>query len=194
MYNTNDKTIISRRNTGLFYLQRRQDQIGGIKMVAKTLLLRQWTSCLDEEDWFPPLEKVLEDITLEQAIWKPSEGATNSIWEIVCHLLFYKKRFLMRILGDIANEPQAENNDATFQLPTVTWQNWEVTKQEYLYVHRELEKILAKPEYEELYKELPEERSLVIELKSLVMHDAYHIGQIVFLSKMQGAWPKKRSF
>lgn len=100
----------------------------------------------------------------------------------------------MRILGDIANEPQAENNDATFQLPTVTWQNWEVTKQEYLYVHRELEKILAKPEYEELYKELPEEQSLVIELKSLVMHDAYHIGQIVFLSKMQGAWPKKRSF
>jgi hypothetical protein len=34
----------------------------------------------------------------------------------------------------------------------------------------------------------------VLELKSLAMHDAYHIGQIVFLSKMQGAWPEKRSF
>lgn len=31
----------------------------------------QWASCLDEEDWFPPLEKVSEDINLEQAIWKP---------------------------------------------------------------------------------------------------------------------------
>ncbi|PUB00925.1 hypothetical protein C8K15_13426, partial [Paenisporosarcina sp. OV554] len=28
----------------------------------------------------------------------------------------------------------------------------------------------------------------------LALHDAYHIGQIVFLSKMQGAWPGKRSF
>jgi len=26
------------------------------------------------------------------------------------------------------------------------------------------------------------------------LHDAYHIGQIVFLSKMQGAWAGKRSF
>ncbi|WP_447402394.1 hypothetical protein ACE1MS_12965 [Lysinibacillus sp. fkY74-1] len=43
-------------------------------MDVKTLLLQQWTSCLDQEDWFPPLEKVLEDITLEQAIWKPMDN------------------------------------------------------------------------------------------------------------------------
>lgn len=109
-------------------------------MDVKTLLLQQWTSCLDQEDWFPPLEKVLEDITLEQATWKPTEGTTNSIWEIVCHLLFYKKRLLMRYLDETDNEPQAENNDATFRLPTLTLQNWKETKEEYLYVHRELEK------------------------------------------------------
>lgn len=68
------------------------------------------------------------------------------------------------------------------------------TKQEYFYVHRELEKILATSELEDLYREIPEDNPLVIELKSLAMHDAYHIGQIVFLSKMQGAWAAKRSF
>lgn len=162
-------------------------------MDVKTLLLQQWASCLDEEDWFPPLEKVLVDITFEQAIWKPVEGSTNSIWELVCHLLFYKKRLLVRFLGETANEPQAENNDATFRLPTVTMQNWAETKQEYLYVHRELEKILTKSEEEDLYREIRGERTLVLELKSLAMHDAYHIGQIVFLSKMQGAWPGQRS-
>ncbi|HAM81734.1 DinB family protein [Ornithinibacillus bavariensis] len=163
-------------------------------MDVKTLLLQQWASCLDKEDWFPPLEKVLQDITLEQAIWKPVEEL-NSIWEIVCHLLFYEKRFLMRFLGEKANEPKAENNDATFQLPTETLENWIKTKQEYVYVHRELEKLLAKSEHEDLYRQVPgEDHSLVLELKSLAMHDAYHIGQIVFLSKMQGAWPGKRSF
>jgi len=158
-------------------------------MDVKTLLLQQWTSCLDQEDWFPPLEKVLEDITLEQAIWKPIEGTTNSIWEIVCHLLFYKKRLLMRYFGETENEPQAENNDATFRLPTLTLQNWKDTKEEYLYVHRELENILAKSTQEELEREVRGERTLVLELKSIAMHDAYHIGQIVFLSKMQDVWP-----
>ncbi|MBE5105937.1 DinB family protein [Bacillus thuringiensis] len=163
-------------------------------MDVKTLLLQQWASCLDEEDWFPPLEKVLEDITFEQAIWKPVVGAMNSIWELVCHLLFYKKRLLMRFLGETANEPQAEDNESTFQLPTETFQNWKETKQEYFYVHRELEKILAKSEQEDLYRHILGERSLVLEIKSLALHDAYHIGQIVLLSKMQGAWTGKRSF
>lgn len=162
-------------------------------MEVKTLLLQQWASCLDEEDWFPPLEKVLENITLEQATWKPAEGAMNSIWELVCHLLFYKKRLLMRFLGETANEPQAENNESTFRIPTETVQNWKETKQEYFDVHRELEKILAKSEDEDLYRQIPGERSLVLELKSLAMHDAYHIGQIVFISKMQGAWSGKHS-
>ncbi|WP_144789821.1 DinB family protein [Lysinibacillus fusiformis] len=161
-------------------------------MDVKTLLLQQWTSCLDQEDWFPPLEKVLEDITLEQATSKPTEGTTNSIWEIVCHLLFYKKRLLMRYLDETENEPQAENNDATFRLPTFTLQNWKETKEEYFYVHRELEKILAKSEQEDLEREVRGERTLMLELKSIAMHDAYHIGQIVFLSKMQGVWPGQR--
>ncbi|MGG4343523.1 DinB family protein [Paenibacillus lautus] len=84
----------------------------------------------------------LEDITFEQAIWKPVD-AMNSIWELVCHLLFYEKRLLMRFLDETANEPQAEDNKSTFRLP---------------------------------------------------LHDAYHIGQIVFLSKIQGAVDDRSKF
>jgi uncharacterized damage-inducible protein DinB len=160
---------------------------------VQTLLVPQWASCLDEQDWFPPLEKVLENITFEQATWKPVDGAINSIWELVCHLLFYEKRFLLRFLGETENEPQAENNESTFRLLPETLENWEETKQEYYYVHRELGKILEKSEHEDLYRKIPgEDHSLVLELKSLAMHDAYHIGQIVFLCKLQGAWPGKR--
>jgi uncharacterized damage-inducible protein DinB len=160
-------------------------------MEVKTLLLQQWASCLDQEDWFPPLEKVLEGVTLEQAIWKPGEGELNSIWEILCHLLFYKKRLLMRFLGDTHKEPQAEDNVSTFRLPAETVQNWKETKQEYYYVHRELERILAKSEEEDRNRPIPGERTLALELKSLAMHDAYHIGQIVSLCKLQGAWGGK---
>jgi uncharacterized damage-inducible protein DinB len=163
-------------------------------MDVRELLLMQWESCLDKEDWFPPLENALENITLEQAIWKPEEKGMNSIWEIVCHLLFYEKRFMMRFLGETENEPTAENNDATFQIPAKTLENWQETKQEYFRVHRELERLLAESDEEDLYREVRRDNPLVLELKSLAMHNAYHIGQIVFLSKMQGAWPSNRSF
>ncbi|UZJ78625.1 DinB family protein [Fictibacillus sp. KU28468] len=164
-------------------------------MEAKTLLLEQWASCLDQEEWFPPLEKVLEDITFEQALWKPADEDMNSIWELVCHLLFYEKRYLLRFLGETENEPQAENNKATFRLPAETMENWEKTKEEYFYVHRELEKTLAKSEHADMYRQVPgEDFPLVLEMKSLAMHGAYHIGQVVLLSKLQGAWGGKRSF
>ncbi|WP_286163822.1 hypothetical protein [Bacillus sp. AFS088145] len=62
---------------------------------------------------FPPLEKVLKDVTFEQAIWKPADETMNSIWELVCHLLFYEKRHLLRFLCETENEPQAEKNEDT---------------------------------------------------------------------------------
>ncbi|MGE7057310.1 DinB family protein, partial [Paenibacillus glucanolyticus] len=31
-------------------------------------------------------------------------------------------------------------------------------------------------------------------IASLITHDAYHTGQIIFLRKLQGSWPAKRSF
>ncbi|GGA15399.1 hypothetical protein GCM10011384_00110 [Psychrobacillus lasiicapitis] len=73
----------------------------------------------------------------------------------------------MRVLGETANEPQAENNKSTFRIPTETTENWNETKQEYFYVHREIEKILAKSEQEDLYRQIPRERSLVLEMKGL---------------------------
>ncbi|WP_254149749.1 DinB family protein [Bacillus subtilis] len=114
---------------------------------------------------------------MEQAIWKPVEGA-HSIWELVCHLLFYEKRILLRFLGETANEPKAETNDATYRLPTETFQNWKETKQEYFSVHRELEKILAKSELEDLYRPIPDDNPLVLELKSLAMHNDIILGKL----------------
>lgn len=37
----------------------------------------------------------------------------------------------------------------------------------------------SKAEHEDLYKQIPGEHSLVLEMKRLAMHDAYHIGQFV---------------
>ncbi|MER3118998.1 hypothetical protein [Bacillus subtilis] len=43
-------------------------------MDVRTLLLQQWASCLEKEDWFPPLEKVLENISLERQFGNQLRG------------------------------------------------------------------------------------------------------------------------
>ncbi|WP_088009397.1 DinB family protein [Indiicoccus explosivorum] len=163
-------------------------------MEAKELLMQQWASCLDEEDWFLPMKPVLEKLTAEQALWKPEEGPANSIWETVRHLLFYKKRLLVRVKGEGAKEPAAADNDATFSIPDTSPDSWVQDRDELFSVHRALGEILAGSDETSLSAPVPGERTLALEMKSLAMHDAYHIGQIVLLSKLQGTWPAARRF
>ncbi|NGZ74572.1 DinB family protein [Saccharibacillus alkalitolerans] len=163
-------------------------------MESKALLVHLWDSCLDREGWFPPLEDALRDLTAEQAAWKPAEGASNSIRELVRHLTFYKKRLLLRAKGETEGVPEAENNDATFKERDGSRESWEADKRELFDVHRQLSALLAEADSHELDRPIPQEGTLAESIRSLAMHDAYHIGQIVLLSKLQGVWPEARRF
>ncbi|MDO3412212.1 DinB family protein [Saccharibacillus sp. CPCC 101409] len=163
-------------------------------MDVKELLLSQWDSCMDQEDWFLPLEDALKDVTAEQSVWKPADGPANSIRETVQHLLFYDKRLLLRVKGQSEGLPEAEDNNGTFAYDDASEAGWEAAKNELYAAHRELSSILAKAAPEDLSRPIPDEKSLAEAIRSLAMHDAYHIGQIVLLSKLQGAWPATRSF
>ena len=46
----------------------------------------------------------------------------------------------------------------------------------------------SKAEHEDLSKQIPGERSFVLEMKSLAMYDAYHIGQFVMQGALGGSW------
>ena len=56
------------------------------------LLLNALDSTFDKESWYAPFKHAIEGLTAEQAMWKPSGGATNTIWENVNHLIYYKER------------------------------------------------------------------------------------------------------
>lgn len=152
----------------------------------REVLLQNWDYCMEKEDWYPPMSDALKDLTAEQAVWKPSEGPANSIWENVQHLLFYKKRLLARI-RETAEVQEGVTNDDTFRVPDAGEEAWRTTVEEYAKVHAELRR-----ELEHMPKqELTEDPQRVV---SLITHDAYHIGQIILLRKLQGSWPATRSF
>ncbi len=52
------------------------------------LLLNVLDSTFDKESWYAPFKHAIEGLTAEQAMWKPSDEATNTIWESVNHLIY----------------------------------------------------------------------------------------------------------
>lgn len=61
-------------------------------MNVKDVLLVQINSW-EENTWFVSLLNSIDGLTEEQANWKPNE-TSNSISEIVNHLIFYNQRYL----------------------------------------------------------------------------------------------------
>ena len=158
-------------------------------MSGKEILIEQFTTCYDENVWFVSLKTVLDGVTAEQATWKP-EGADNSIWETVNHLVFWNERWLQRYRGEL-NEPQDVDNDTTFDSNQTDWQ-------------ATLDKLDAvMDEWGSKLEAIPDEK-----LESPVniqyqapwrsplahqnIHNAYHIGQILLLRKLQGSWDPKK--
>jgi len=166
------------------------------KELPMTLLTRLWDSCLDQEEWFPPLEHALKDVTAEQANWTPTEGPANSIHGIVRHLIFYKKRLLMEARGQLGQDdyPEAESNTATFEVDDSSESGWEAAEKELYRLHREVGTALAGSDTDSLIRPLEDGSTMSENIRMLAMHDAYHIGQIVQLAKMQGSWPATRRF
>ena len=55
------------------------------------LLLNVLDSTFDKESWYAPFKHAIEGLTAEQAMWKPPSEETNTIWENVNHLIYYKE-------------------------------------------------------------------------------------------------------
>ncbi|QHZ58065.1 hypothetical protein M655_021740 [Brevibacillus sp. NSP2.1] len=89
----------------------------------------------------------------------------------------------------------AETNDDTFQ-PSGSPDDeaaWQATVQRMETVHRQIhEKLVALSDeaFDQPLPSIPAGQSVM----SIILHDAFHTGQIVQIRKLQGSWPARRSF
>ncbi|WMX56720.1 DinB family protein [Peribacillus sp. R9-11] len=63
-------------------------------MNLKAVLLEQMGACYEQKNWFVPLNIAIDGLSAEQASWKSRDS--NSIWQIVNHLIFWNERYLNR--------------------------------------------------------------------------------------------------
>jgi uncharacterized damage-inducible protein DinB len=147
----------------------------------KSILLEQLKSTHNKAEWFVPANTAVEGLTAEQATWKDGKG-NHSIGQLANHLVFWNQRELAKLTG---HEPGKfdGNNDETFN--DFDGKKWGATVQALDRVMADLEKVVANADDEKLKK-------IASEIAHIGTHNAYHVGQIIYIRKQQGWWnPEK---
>ena len=146
----------------------------------KSILLDQLRSTHTNSDWFVCANVAVAGLTPEQANWTDGKG-NHSVGQLTYHLVFWNKRNLERIKGE-QSEKFSGNNDETFdKFDAKTWND---TVRQLDEVMKELEKWVETAEETKL-------QAAASTFTHISTHNAYHIGQIIFVRKEQGSWDPK---
>jgi len=141
------------------------------------ILVEMLKTTHDQKDWFVPGNTAMEGLTAEQAKWSDGKG-NHSVGQLTYHLVFWNSEQLAKFKGE--KPPKFDgNNEETFN--DFDAKKWADTVKQYDQVMTEWEKAVVAADD----KKLAEWASSI---QHVAEHNAYHIGQIIFVRKQQGAW------
>ena len=156
-----------------------QDQKAPVTL--RSILLEQLVTTHNNKDWFVDGNTAVAGLTAEQASWTDGKG-NHSVGQLANHLVFWNRRTLARFKGE-KQEPFSGNNDETFN--KLDAKQWAETVRQLDEVMKEWEKAV----------EAADDQKLAAEASTIAhigTHNAYHIGQIVFVRKEQGSWDPEK--
>ena len=147
----------------------------------KSVLLEQLRSIHTQKDWLVPANVAVEGLTADQARWKDNSG-NHSVGQLAYHLVFWNRQELARFKGE-APEKYSGKNDDTFN--DFDSKKWNETVQQLDQVLTEWEQAVAAADDKKLETWAPI-------IARVGMHNAYHIGQMIVVRRLQGSWnPEK---
>lgn len=133
---------------------------------------------------FTPRSRLLSGLTFEQAILRP-HGLPHSIYDELWHTTRWQSIVVHRdeAAADISNVEEPQFPSETPDSANV----WTELVSEFLEGAKKATEWGQMPEA--LVKEVSPGVTLADDLESLAVHNAYHLGKIVALRQMIGAWP-----
>lgn len=141
------------------------------------VLTEQLHSTHDVEDWFVPANIAVAGLTADQAKWTPGKDQ-HSVGQLAYHIWFWDTQALARFNGEKATPPPS-NNDETFN--DYSPAQWNDLVKKLNQVMTDWDNAVATADD----AKLAANASLVAHVAA---HNAYHIGQILYVRKLQGAW------
>ena len=158
--------------TGMVYAQEQKPPA-----TLKSILLEQLRTTHNNKDWFVDGNTAVAGLTPEQANWTDSKG-NHSVGQLAYHLVFWNRRELMKFKGETP-EKFSGNNDETFT--NFDPKKWAETQQQLDQVMKDLETAVEGMDDKTLSQSASE-------IAHIGTHNAYHIGEIVYVRKEQGSW------
>ncbi len=138
-------------------------------------LVEEWSS-------FTPASRTLDGLTPEQAVTR-LEGWPYSVAEVVAHMLFWQRHDLATI--ETGTEPKVSTNA---DWPAVAEDDWPRLKDEFLASLERSREIARDPENLDRLI-LGGKYTVGLRMVWFTGHNAYHLGQVVLMRRIIGAWP-----
>jgi len=135
----------------------------------------------EKNDWFVPESTAVEGLTAEQASWKPA-GGDHSVGQLANHLIYWNQINLARFNGEAHTEFSGDNNE-TFN--SFDSKKWAETVRQLDQVMTDWEKAVEAADDKKL-------EATALTIAHIGAHNAYHIGQMVVIRKLQGSWDPEK--
>jgi len=131
-----------------------------------------WDELWTQSMWWPAFKASFGDLTAAQAAWKPQPGR-HSIWQNLNHICYWREVVVGRLQG--LNPAPEEMEKKNFEEPSDAsdgaWrESMARLERSQKLVHDALKSGLLTSE----------------KFKFMVPHDAYHVGQVMYLRALQG--------
>ncbi|TQR21699.1 DinB family protein [Psychrobacillus vulpis] len=153
---------------------------------AKDVLADQLLANANDPSWYLPFSDSVKNLPEEEAFWKPNEDC-NSIAEIVQHLLYWNETWQTRYEKSHVNAvPSIGDNNNSFIIPKD--QTFIEIKEQLLEVLLQWQDLLTEEKLESQVDGFSESVKWWEVIGNVTTHNAYHIGQIIYIRKLQKSW------
>ncbi len=146
-------------------------------MTLKAVLLEQLRSTHNKAEWFVPANTAVAGLTPAQASWTDKSG-NHSVGQLANHLVFWNREMLAKFKGETPAKFDG-NNDETFN--NFDAKSWDTTV-------KQLDEVMT--EWENAVEAADDAKVSLwaSRIAHVGAHNAYHIGQMVYVRKLEGVW------
>jgi uncharacterized damage-inducible protein DinB len=124
---------------------------------------------------------VLKNVSPQQAAKKIAPGR-NSIWQIVNHIISWRENVLVRVQGNVITTP---NNNYFSEIEEISETAWQQSLERLQNSQQQWITFLKHFNESGLDTIYPGNKMSYYEhIHGIIQHDAYHLGQIVLLTKL----------
>jgi uncharacterized damage-inducible protein DinB len=146
-------------------------------MTLKAVLLEQLRSTHNKAEWFVPANTAVAGLTPAQASWTDKSG-NHSVGQLANHLVFWDRESLAKFKGEKPAKFDGNNNETFNSFDAKSWN--ETVKQ--------LDQVMT--DWEQAVEAADDAKVSLwaSTIAHIGTHNAYHIGQMVYVRKLQGVW------